>query len=349
MIIFLYEYITCGGSLEQPFPPRGSLLAEGRAMLSALVEDLTSIEHVDVAVMLDRRLSVEMPSCVEITRVVDRQSERETFTQLATGCDATILIAPEFDGILLERAEAVMRTGGKLLSPSPDVIRITADKQHTADVLASSGIQVSQGRAIKSGEPLPLDDSYPAVIKPADGAGSQDVAYLTSPDDLARFARTQERFEEKRWRLERFCAGMPVSCAVLCGGAHSVSLRACTQQFEKANTFSYSGGVTHLTDELNERAQRLAERAVAALPRAVGYVGVDMVLGDAADGSKDVVIEINPRLTTSYVGLREIAETNLAEAMLDVANGDEPEICWGYGSVEFRCDGTIVRSQDVFA
>ena len=45
------------------------------------------------------------------------------------------------------------------------------------------------------------------------------------------------------------------------------------------------------------------------------------MLGDAADGSRDYAIEINPRLTTSYVGLRALAEFNIAEAMLRAATG----------------------------
>ena len=58
------------------------------------------------------------------------------------------------------------------------------------------------------------------------------------------------------------------------------------------------------------------------MPPTVGYVGVDLVLGREPDGSEDVVIEINPRLTTSYVGLRAAARTNLAEAMWQVAQGE---------------------------
>ena len=52
------------------------------------------------------------------------------------------------------------------------------------------------------------------------------------------------------------------------------------------------------------------------MPGLSGYVGVDVVLGN--DG-RDWAIEINPRLTTSYVGLRALAGFNLAEAMLAVA------------------------------
>ena len=71
--------------------------------------------------------------------------------------------------------------------------------------------------------------------------------------------------------------------------------------------FVYLGGSLPLPHALASRATRLAQQAVAALPDPLGYVGVDLVLGADADGADDYVIEINPRLTTSYIGLRAAA------------------------------------------
>jgi hypothetical protein len=45
----------------------------------------------------------------------------------------------------------------------------------------------------------------------------------------------------------------------------------------------------------------------------VGYVGVDFVLTE----KKPVLIELNPRLTTSYVGLRKVVGLNPAKAIVD--------------------------------
>jgi hypothetical protein len=66
-----------------------------------------------------------------------------------------------------------------------------------------------------------------------------------------------------------------------------------------------------------------------------------MVLGDDPDGGDDCVIEINPRLTTSYAGLRVAARTNLAEAMLDVAAGKTPDLSFDPAPLEFDADGTV--------
>ena len=78
------------------------------------------------------------------------------------------------------------------------------------------------------------------------------------------------------------------------------------------------------------------------LPGLHGYFGVDLVLGAAADGSEDAVIEINPRLTTSYIGLRRLARFNLAEALLALVTGATlPAENWRTGLITFSADGRV--------
>jgi hypothetical protein len=101
------------------------------------------------------------------------------------------------------------------------------------------------------------------------------------------------------------------------------------------------GGEIPLAIGLAERAEALAARAIAAMPPAVGFVGVDLVLGPAPDGSEDYVIEINPRLTTSYVGLRAAARTNLAESMWKIAQGNPTEIEYSDRPIEFDSSGNV--------
>ena len=98
------------------------------------------------------------------------------------------------------------------------------------------------------------------------------------------------------------------------------------------------------SSDLANRASQLAERALDALPPALGYVGVDLILGKARDGSQDNVIEVNPRMTTSYVGLREATPDNLAKAMLENFTGRSSTPRFPDRSVEFASDGTIRHS-----
>jgi hypothetical protein len=58
-------------------------------------------------------------------------------------------------------------------------------------------------------------------------------------------------------------------------------------------------------------AFEVAKRVVKSISGLQGYVGVDFIL--TKEGA--VVIEVNPRLTTSYVGLRRVVNFNPAQAV----------------------------------
>jgi predicted ATP-grasp superfamily ATP-dependent carboligase len=98
------------------------------------------------------------------------------------------------------------------------------------------------------------------------------------------------------------------------------------QRLTADGRFRYLGGELPLPTDWHRRAEQLAQAVLAALPATTGYIGIDLVLGHACDGRHDVVIEVNPRLTTSYVGLRKIARGNLAAAMLQIAGGVNCEL-----------------------
>jgi len=76
---------------------------------------------------------------------------------------------------------------------------------------------------------------------------------------------------------------------------------------------SYNGGVVPFDHVLREEALKAAQAAVESIGGLNGYVGVDMVL----TRNGPVMMEINPRLTTSYIGLRKTVNLNLAQAIID--------------------------------
>jgi predicted ATP-grasp superfamily ATP-dependent carboligase len=221
-----------------------------------------------------------------------------------------------------------------LLSPRRALIEIAASKQRTAEWLRRHDVPSPPGRIVAPGE-TPALEYRPAILKPVDGCGSLGVRRIDSSEELHAALRNSER----PLRLERFIPGLACSVAVLCGPAQQIALPACEQRL--AEDFGYLGGRTPLACELDERARRLALAAVATLFDPIGYIGVDLVLGQAADGSGDCVIEINPRLTTSYVGLRAACRQNLAAAMLALAARRSAALSFHQGPVEFDADGTI--------
>jgi predicted ATP-grasp superfamily ATP-dependent carboligase len=334
MHFFVYEWTTGGGMVDEPGSLPASLVREGTTMIEALAADLARIEGVRVTVLREPRvLRLVLPRC-EIIDVQSAVSQRDEFERLAAAADSTIVIAPEFDGILLKAARLAAACGGRLLSPNPDFIRIAADKHETCRRLAAANVRAPQGIVLEPDTKLPADFEYPAVLKPIDGAGSQDMQLVVGPHDEPR---------PYAWprRLETYVPGLAASIALLCGPSGPVPLPPCKQRITSDGRLRYLGGELPLAAGLAERATTLGMQALAVLPATNGYVGVDLVLGRDPNGSEDVVIEVNPRLTTSYVGLRAAAQSNLADAMVRIAAGEPAELSFSGRPLEFDVDGNV--------
>ena len=84
--------------------------------------------------------------------------------------------------------------------------------------------------------------------------------------------------------LGGFAEFAAASVAVLCGGEQIVPLAPCRQLLSGDGRFVYLGGELPLDAHLAERATRLAVQAIRTLPHFVGYLGVDLVLGDDSSG-----------------------------------------------------------------
>jgi tyramine---L-glutamate ligase len=339
MRIFVYEFLTGGGawSNEQPLPD--SLRAEGEAMLRAVAADLADLQGMHVVTTRDVRLPPLPVASVEVMPVASSAEERATIAQLAKTANWTLLIAPETGGALLDRSRIAEQVGGRLLSPSSDVIEIASSKHATARRLAEVGIQVPRGELITGTDDEWLTSlRFPVVVKPDGECGSCGIRVIHNRGELLFTARDERSHS---LRVEEFAPGLPASVAVLCGPGGHRALPACEQVLSAEEQFRYLGGRLPLSSKLNRRARQLALRSVGALPQPQGYIGVDLVLGEADDGSGDHVIEINPRLTTSYVGLRALARSNLAAAMLAVACGKTPDLSFHDEQLEFTADGTI--------
>ena len=338
MRIFVYEFVTGGGWYScGALPLPGSLLSEGLAMLRALVEDLTAI-GAEVSALWDRRHLLPNLPTAAIHSVGTAEEERAAFHRVAAEAEATILIAPEFCGFLLERCRWAEGAGARLVSPSSGFVELTSDKHRTAEVLSAAGVAVPHGLALDADQLLPREFRYPAVLKPRDGAGSQSIRLIDRP-------AVDERALAQPSRMEEFCPGVAASVAVLCGPAQQLVLPPCGQILSDDGRFTYLGGRLPLEPALASRARGLARQAMAAVPKARGYVGIDLVLGGHPDGREDVVIEINPRLTTSYVGLRQLARGNISQAMLAIAGGQTASLSFDARPLQFEPDGRVRRME----
>jgi predicted ATP-grasp superfamily ATP-dependent carboligase len=294
-------------------------------MLAAATADFAVIPDVKVTALLDDRLCDRLlDPRVELIRV-DAGSEPLAFRDAAAHADFTLVIAPEIDGILHQRCIWAAGAGAKLLGPSPDAVALTSDKLALARHWLAAGVPTpSTLPRANDSPPFPP----PWIVKPRRGAGSVGIRIVRPHPHSPASGGVGVRGVEDDAIIQPLIPGEAASVAYLIGPNQTIALPPCWQHFDAQ--FHYLGGSTPIPHDFSIRATAIARRAIDAVPGLRGYVGVDIVLGEA-----DMAIEINPRLTTSYIGLRQLAESNLAEALLRIVRGEPAELRWRDASIHF--------------
>jgi len=358
MKVVLYEW-CCSGGLHGPdawqMPPAGdvgpaavsTVMAEGAAMLAALLRDASRDARLDVTLLVDalapQSLVDRLQACHATARIrrVAAGDDVAAVADAAAEADWTIVVAPETAGLLAARVAAVRRMGGRAAACGPRFLELAGDKQATATALAAVGVPVPAGRVLSAGEPLPAGFHLPAVSKARDGVGCAGLEIVRSPERVG--PACGER------RIEPFVPGIPVGVSCLCGPGGIVPLAPVRQRFSSGDRPRYAGGLVGEACAWRGRAEALAVAAIAAVMRrggegadAGGWVGVDMVLGDRDDGGGDRVLEVNPRLTTSFVGLATLEQRSLVRLLLDAAAGRAARPRpWPGRTVEFDAAGSV--------
>lgn len=326
--ILIHEYVTGGGLAGESLPESWAL--EGAAMRRALAAEFAAARgSIRVLVTLDPRTPPDVGPWE--TAVIDSLDRLES---LARRADYTLLIAPETSGVLEDLTRRLISAGCRLLGPEPDAVALTADKPALGEWLDRHSVPTPRFRVLEPGEPPPPSWAYPAVVKPIDGAGSIDTFLIDGPDSFERLAKsTTPRL------LQEFIPGVAMSATFLVFAGRARLIAIGEQEIERCDgRFAYRGGA--LPVDL-PGAVPILTHAVESVSGLRGLVGVDFIHDEERDGV--VVLELNPRPTTSCVGLCGLLPPGLlGDAWL---TGIENPAAWD--EVMDRIDGAVAGSRPV--
>lgn len=281
-----------------------ALCAEGAAMLSALKRSFEQAGHI-VEVPVDKDLGSEI-------------------LRLGPHCDAGLVIAPDhlLAGFTRLLEQVTWNIGCGSLN-----IAVCANKRLTASILSSHGIDI------------PVETTRgKKVLKPVSGCGSQGVRLSDETPGPGEIG-------------QEYINGEPLSVSLVgsrvvgdvceCFTGRPPLVLAINRQkisMKPDGTFVYEGGETPvLNHPLEEQIIQTAIRTASVLG-CQGYVGIDMVVGD-----RIVVVDVNPRITTSVVGITSTMEEELSTILIGASYGKGPDKVHHHGHVVFDREGRIHR------
>lgn len=321
MRVFVSEFLVGGACIGSDASP--SMRREGLAMVQAVTEDLARLPGVRVVTTIDANLTTSLTG--EVIRVENAEHEQVVFGQLLSEADAVLVIAPETDGILAARCRQVCEAGVQSWNCSPSCIELCGDKLKLAEHLQMHRLRTIPTARLDLGRPYP-DQIGPFVLKPRDGAGSNCTFLVRNREEfeLATCAFRQAKIDD-RCLIQPWIKGRSLSVGGVFGLVHRHIrvLPIAEQHLSSDGRFRYLGGTIPADVSAADQAavEELVLTACDCIPGLRGYVGFDVIL---PDGQPPILVEINPRLTTSYVGYRQLFAEPLPKLWISSADFPQP-------------------------
>lgn len=276
-------------------------------MLQALLSDcIEAFAGSEITVLRDARLpplSKKNHVCV-----INVQNDFTLEWQAALErAQAVWIIAPETGGVLQRLVQEAEGAGRRVLNSSSAAIALCSSKLKTAAHLQAQNIDavpaVKFEQAYRERPPLAWMKG-PVVVKPDDGAGCLSTFCFPSAADVGGSHEI----------IQPYISGKPMSLSLWCEQGVATLLSINVQRISKiGEQLKFEGCEVHAINAANmspkslAQFQALSSDIARAIPELLGPVGVDFVMNE-----KPVVIEINPRMTTSFVKLREACGINIA-------------------------------------
>jgi predicted ATP-grasp superfamily ATP-dependent carboligase len=297
-------------------------------MRDALLHDLRQIPGVHVSCTHDPRLPA--PSDAHEAIAIAAGDPWQSWACCIAQADAVLPVAPESGGALLRLTQMVGEQGKVLLGCCVDGVALAGSKLTTCRVLQSAGID-----AVPTwpADVFSFDRFERFVVKPDDGVGGEGSLIFFDAVACRDWLASKPAVNHV---IQPYMRGTPASLSMLCRDGRAWLLSCNLQKvIEYAGGFVYEGSVVNGAIEHWAEFERMAQEIARALPVLSGYIGVDVIMHD----SSITVLEINPRITTSYAGLHRAMGCNPAGLLIDLLYNSR------FSSAGFQMPANIQRNE----
>lgn len=317
MKLLIYEYFAFGVEDQE------GLKRAGFVMLDAVIKDFAQIPDLHIITLLDSSFHGSVSWTCSGQEVETRYKKREKdwllqFQDTVIECDMVLIIAPEMGDILAKLTRIAEHYGKTILGSSSQTLQLVSNKAKTLSLMKRKGLSVPQSEILKTSFPGKIKArivegfSFPLVIKPIYGTGGEGVWLIETELQLVNVLQSLPIMKKNLFLVQEYILGqaMSVSCFVLDGQVLPLSLNR--QIISLQDELVFQGIIVPFEHPQAKDILNTAVSACESVQGLRGFVGVDIVVNSQGP----VLMEINARITLSYVALRKVVSCNLAQDLL---------------------------------
>jgi len=247
----------------------------------------------------------------------------DEISQIAPTCDMGLVIAPDH---LLSKYTFLLEQATHNLGCGFMTIALCANKVQTKKILLDNGVAAPA-----------LNPSGKRVIKPVKGCGSYGVRLAMDIPQEGEFA--EEFIDGEHYSVSLVINRVIGDACAYYSGNPPVILAVNRQdiRIDDHGVFSYHGGETPVHPAREEEIIAAAVKATNLLG-CQGHCGVDVVVSD-----KVYVVDVNPRITTSLVGITACMQEEIADILVTASKGQGPKEVHLTGGARFDTHGKVTR------
>lgn len=292
------------------------MVKEAVLMLKALVTELSDITELELTVLLaDEFQYIQFPEQIKCLYISGSDSFDDYLAILIERNDAVWPIAPESDSVLYDLSVSIAQRQALLLNSTASAVAVCADKLLTAEKLKVHGIKVVNTSKLSE---FTLQTASPWVLKPLNAEGCEQTYLIKNREELQDLKLSLD--DKAEYIIQPYIVGQTLSLSCLFKNGRAW-LICCNRQkmLVQKGLFSLQACEVNVSDEHNIIYQQLIDQIAQAITGLWGYVGIDII---QPESSEPIVLEINPRLTTSYAGISSSLGLNVAEQVINMINYD---------------------------
>ena len=290
--VLIYEYFTGGGIINEELCS-SSLLSEAKIIVNSVVNEYCKSQEYQVYYFLDSRLKLDnLGKSIEV-----KSSEQLYDIKLLRTFDLILPILPEQNMELYSYCEFLAEQNIETLISSPETIKVLSDKYVFSSFCHKHNIPCIPSYLSSQINAIPHDT---IIEKDRYGVGCSHVKKISKKDSIKR----------KKMIYQPYIKGNHFS---LCVYYEKKSFKILTLNEQDIvldnNKIKLRSLKVNVKNSHYLELYSILRNIYKSLPGLYAYVGVDLIM----TRDKILVVEVNPRLTTSFTGISSTLGINLSQ------------------------------------